>query len=316
MPHFSQDRSPLKVFTPLGENTLLATRLKGREKLGDGFEFTVSLIAAPGTRVDFSKLLGQNASVRVELPGGVVRHFHGEIWEFFQHDSDTAFDHYTMVLRPWLDRLRLIKRSRIFQNLSALDIWKQMLEPLAMPRVFAVHKPLPKRVCCTQFRETDWAFFMRLCSDTGNIHYWKHAENSHTLTITDDTTNTATSLGDIDYNTSVGGTGRATTIHSWCLGQKQAPQLLPAQTWATRTQHDDCVSARSQKKRTCTRPNWSVKISCPGGPMTIAVCMPPTFGRPKSGQWYWGSTRGAHSTRASARSVPPSDQNSPSTLMS
>ena len=223
MPHFSQDRSPLKVFTPLGENTLLATRLLGREKLGDGFKFTVSLIAAPATPVDFSRLLGQNASVRVELPGGVVRHFHGEIWEFVQHDSDTAFDHYTMVLRPWLDRLRLIKRSRIFQNLSALDIWKQMLEPLAMPRVFAVHKPLPKRVCCTQFRETDWAFFMRLCSDTGNIHYWKHAENSHTLTITDDTTNHALSLGDIDYNTSVGGTGRATTIHSWCLGQRRAP---------------------------------------------------------------------------------------------
>jgi len=221
MAHFSQDRSPLKVFTPLGENTLLATRLRGREKLGEGFEFTVSLIATLGTPVDFSQLLGQNASVKVELPGGAIRYFHGEIWEFGQYDSDTAFDHYTMVLRPWLDRLRLVKRSRIFQNLSTLDIWKEMLAPLAMPRVFAVLKPLAKRIYCTQFRETDWAFFLRLCSDTGNIHYWKHTENSHTLTVTDDTTNTATSLGEIDYNTTVGGTVQATTIHSWSLTQRR-----------------------------------------------------------------------------------------------
>ena len=72
MPQFSQENSPLKVFTPLPEGTLLATRLSGWERLGDSFEFTVSLLSAQGGSDSFSDLLGKNAAVSVTLPGGSV----------------------------------------------------------------------------------------------------------------------------------------------------------------------------------------------------------------------------------------------------
>jgi uncharacterized protein involved in type VI secretion and phage assembly len=52
---FSQANSPLQVFTPLPDNILLATRLVGREAMGDTFEFTVSLVAKLGTQIDFSQ---------------------------------------------------------------------------------------------------------------------------------------------------------------------------------------------------------------------------------------------------------------------
>ena len=58
MPDFSQQNSPLQVFTPLPENTLLATRLVGSEKLGGIFEFKVSLVAQRGTAIDFASLMG------------------------------------------------------------------------------------------------------------------------------------------------------------------------------------------------------------------------------------------------------------------
>ena len=90
MPDFSQQNSPLKVFTPLPENTLLATRLVGREAMGDTFEFTVNLVAALGTAIDFSQLVGQFAYAVVSLPGGASRTYHGMIWEFWQDDSDGA----------------------------------------------------------------------------------------------------------------------------------------------------------------------------------------------------------------------------------
>ena len=77
MTEFSQANSPLQVFTPLPDNTLLATRLVGREAMGDTFEFTVSLVAQLGTPIDFSQLIGQFAYAVVSLPGGASRSVSG-----------------------------------------------------------------------------------------------------------------------------------------------------------------------------------------------------------------------------------------------
>ncbi|MFZ4647882.1 MAG: hypothetical protein ACOYNP_19175, partial [Gemmataceae bacterium] len=63
MPAFSQANSPMQVFTPMGDDVLLGTSLKGTERLGDSFEFTVDLLAAAGTEIPFSSLMGTTASV-------------------------------------------------------------------------------------------------------------------------------------------------------------------------------------------------------------------------------------------------------------
>jgi type VI secretion system secreted protein VgrG len=223
VPDFSQQNSPLQVFTPLPENTLLATRLVGSEKLGGIFEFKVSLVAQRGTAIDFASLMGHYAGVTLHLPGGVTRHFHGVILAFAQEDGDEVFDHYTMTLKPRLARLGLTKRSRIFQDRSALEIWKFLLDQIGVSKLIEMLKPLPKRVCITQYRETDLDFFLRLCSDTGNIHYWRHSADNHVLTITDDTTQTASDLGTIYYDQREGGTAERTSIRSWRVEQSHCP---------------------------------------------------------------------------------------------
>src|SRR5581483_12216934 len=72
------------------------------------------------------------------------------------------------------------------------------------------------------------------------------------------------------------------TITSWPIrGQNEAPHRLPAETWATRTQQELVASdlpSRSQWNWTFTRPNLSVKTSCPFGPTTTADCVPATTG--------------------------------------
>src|SRR5580658_178866 len=60
-----------------------------------------------------------------------------------------------------------------------------------------------------------------------------------------------------------------------------APQLVPAQTCATRTQHELFSSfppSRSQWNCTLTRPYLSVQISSPDLPTTTAVWGPSTRG--------------------------------------
>ncbi len=223
MPDFSQQNSPLKVFTPLPENTLLATRLVGSEKLGGIFEFKVSLVAQRGTTIDFSKLMGQHAYVSLQLPGGVTRYFRGYILGFALEDGDEVFDHYTMTLKPNLARLSLTKRSRIFQNQSVAEVWQFLLDQVSLSKMIQLLKPLPKRVIITQYRETDFDFFLRLCSDTGNIHYWQHTADNLILTMTDDTSLNAPDLGTIPYDQREGGTVNRTSIRSWRMEQSHCP---------------------------------------------------------------------------------------------
>ena len=202
VPDFSQQNSPLKVFTPLPENTLLATRLVGSEKLGGIFEFKVSLVAQRGTTIDFSKLMGQHAYVSLQLPGGVTRYFHGVILAFAQEDGDEVFDHYTMTLKPNLARLSLTKRSRIFQNQSAAEVWQILLDQVGVSKMIQLLNPLPKRICITQYRET--------------------ADNL-ILTMTDDTSLNAPDLGISPYDQREGGTVNRTSIRSWRMEQSHCP---------------------------------------------------------------------------------------------
>ena len=221
MPSFSQANSPMQVFTPMGDDVLLGTSLKGSERLGDSFEFTVDLLAAAGTEIPFSKLMGATASVEVIQADATVRNYHGMVWQFTQYDADSVFDHYRMVLKPKLAMLGLTRRSRIFQGLSALDIIRQIVAPVGGAEIQMTGVP-PVRVYCTQYRETDLEFFLRLCSEEGIIHYWRHTRDEHTLVLTD-TTSDAPSLGSIDYDQTVGGSENATFIRAWALTQTMVP---------------------------------------------------------------------------------------------
>ena len=239
---FSQKNSPLQVFTPLDEDTLLPVRLAGWETLNDSFEFTLDLLAPRHTDIPFEKLLGQDAGARVTLTDGTVRRFNGIVWSFSQSDSDEVFDHYRMVLKPHLAKLALVKRSRIFQNQTALEILRKVLAPVGGAE-YEVHEKPDVRLYCTQYDETDLEFFLRLCSEEGISHHWRHGKRhdgvdddrvpalqekkhhhspTHTLVLTGNTS-LSQSTGEVEYRTAVGGSEQKPAIRSWRVEQKLAP---------------------------------------------------------------------------------------------
>ncbi|MCY2938243.1 MAG: type VI secretion system tip protein TssI/VgrG [Planctomycetota bacterium] len=239
---FSQENAPLRVFTPLPEHTVLATRLTGWERLGDSFEFTLDLVAERGVAVALDQLLGQEVRAEVRLVDDSLRHYHGIVWKASEIDTDDQFEHYEVVLKPRLARLGLVKRSRIFQNQTALDIIRQLLEPVGGAD-FEVHYPVPNRTYCTQYHETDLEFFLRLCGEEGISHYWHHGEprvqpqkrgaeqpppssdqavHDHRLVLTDNTT-LSHSVGRIEYDQTVGRSTQRPVIRSWRLDQAMAP---------------------------------------------------------------------------------------------
>jgi len=82
----SQKNRPIKVSTTLGEDVLLFHRMHGTERLGGLFEYELDLLSENAS-IDPDKLLGENVTVGISLPGGEWRYFNGYVAKFGQHDT-------------------------------------------------------------------------------------------------------------------------------------------------------------------------------------------------------------------------------------
>src|SRR5262249_35024309 len=104
MPNYTQANRLMSVNTPLGPDALVLTDFSGQEAISQLFAFNLVLLAENGAKVDFGKLLGQRASVRVGPIGGRPRFFHGIVSRFTQSGRDDTFTRYRALLVPelWL----------------------------------------------------------------------------------------------------------------------------------------------------------------------------------------------------------------------
>ena len=179
------DQRTLHVKTPLGPDVLLAAHMSGHEQLGAPFDYRVSVLS-PDPTIDLSALLGQPASVQVELPAGSVRHFHGYVTDF--HYTGWSGDHatYELTLRPWLWLLSLTSNCRIFQNLSVPEIVKQICREHGFSdfreSLSGSYQP---REYCVQYRESDFNYLSRLLEDEGIYYFVEHEEGKHTVVFAD-----------------------------------------------------------------------------------------------------------------------------------
>ena len=225
MADFSQSNSPLQITLPLPPDTLLATRLTGWEELGKGYCFTVEALAKKGTPIPFGLLLGQPGTVQAKVAGGVDRFFSGIIWSMRKERADNDFDYYTVVLRPELDRLGHTKCTRLFQDLSALDIIGKLLGPVGGSQNLITRLVLP-RAYCAQYRETDLEFFLRLCSEEGITFYWLHLPLVSKLVLTDNTKLTVPAIT-IPFDPLGGGTKNdGARFTAWGFSQELCPTTV------------------------------------------------------------------------------------------
>ena len=225
MADYSQDGSQLQLLIPLPPGSLLPTRLSGSEKLGGSYSFTIDAVAPRGTLIPYAALLGLPASARVLTPGGLDRFYSGIVWALGKTGADDTFDYYQLELRPSLERLALTRRTRVFQDMTALQIIDKVLEPVGGATNLLPTLSAP-RAYCVQYRETDLEFFLRLCSEEGLLHYWLHLPLMHTLMLTSNTMLTPPLLT-VPYDPSMGGTqDDGPRLHSWGFRQELAPSSV------------------------------------------------------------------------------------------
>jgi type VI secretion system secreted protein VgrG len=259
------DGFPITITTPpLSDPTkkLLFMSMVGQEELGRLFEYQVDVLG-PEQGVDPAKLLGQPATVAVDLANNKTRYFNGFICSIahlgpvdYEGEAEQYRDilgtygdvgRYRLTLRPWLWFLTRVSDCRVYQGDTV---------PAILDKVFADDKfaklqfkdvkkalsrsqpPYAPLEYCVQYRESYFNFISRLMEQEGIYYYFKHDEGKHTLVITDSSSGHDAYPGAeaISYGAWVGqGMSKGENLASWST----AAQIQPGAVSLTDYDYED-----------------------------------------------------------------------------
>jgi len=183
MPRYSQANRQMAVTTPLGEDVLLLTGLKGHEAISQLFHFQIDLLAERESEVPFDKLIGQNVTVELRLASGEKRHINGIIKRLTQGGQDDLFVRFRAELVPALWLLTKKIQSRIFQHLSVPDILHEVF--VGMGVSYKLNGAYHPRDYCVQYSESDFDFASRIMEEEGIYYFFQHGADSHQMIVTD-----------------------------------------------------------------------------------------------------------------------------------
>ncbi len=156
----SQDNSPGKLTTALGDTKLVLSRFNGNEALSELFEFRIEALSEE-QNVDFQSALGKNCTIKVIAVDKKERYFSGLLiearWTGMRNGG--LFAH-QLVVRPWLWLLSLTSDCKIFSQKSARDIIKQVFSDRGFTRFSrrAGNPPILDDRILRQYRETGFRF--------------------------------------------------------------------------------------------------------------------------------------------------------------
>ena len=155
---------------------LVFSRLVMEEELGRPYRCEIDLLSQD-TSVSFDDLLGQNMTVRLEIPDGETRLFNGFVTRFAMVGTQNDAIHYRAELRPWLWFLTHTADCRIFQEMSASEIILQVFRDQGFTdfddRLSETYRT---REYCVQYRESDFDFVSRLMEEEGISYYFLHEQ--------------------------------------------------------------------------------------------------------------------------------------------
>jgi len=196
---FTQDTRLIRLTTPLGQD-LLAECVRGEEAISRGFSFRVDALSTDA-HLPLKSLLGQPALLQLlTATSGQPRSFHGHVTAAEISGANGGFARYVLTIEPWTRFLSLGRDSRIFQDMTVIEILDSVFKTwagrgrLAPDWRFALadSRVYPKRSLTTQYQESDLAFAERLMHEEGLFHFFEHSGDprspslgAHTLVIAD-----------------------------------------------------------------------------------------------------------------------------------
>ncbi|WP_175685710.1 type VI secretion system tip protein VgrG [Burkholderia anthina] len=176
-----------RVFTldsPHGDDLKFHT-LDGSDELGRLFEFRIEALAESHS-LSLKDMLGKPVTVHIEQQNQSTRYLNGIVARAtLAGRRAERYYGYELVLRPWLWLATRRSDCRIFQNKTVPEIVQDVLSIYGFPIENHLAETYVPREYCVQYNETDAAFVSRLMEFEGIYYWFKHAEDTHTLMLSD-----------------------------------------------------------------------------------------------------------------------------------
>ncbi|MFS2025012.1 type VI secretion system tip protein TssI/VgrG [Massilia sp. CT11-137] len=155
----------------------LAERVRGREAVNDLYRFDVEALST-STDLDLAGFIGEELTVGLLQPDGRRRAWHGICTAAEWLGADGGVARYRLRLEPALALLRLRRDNYIFQDKNVRDIVTELFADYPQLRFdFDITQGLPPRPICTQYRESDYDFFVRLMASEGLSWRFEHDQD-------------------------------------------------------------------------------------------------------------------------------------------
>ncbi|SFP40832.1 type VI secretion system secreted protein VgrG [Variovorax sp. OK605] len=178
-----------------GAPALAPVRLSGHEGLNHLFEYelllktpdALNLDASGAADFDLDAFVGREIGCEIALDDGASgpRQINALITDAALWGEEGRHVQYKLTLRPWLHLATLSTDCRIFQNQTVVQTLDALLADYAFPVDKRLAETYPVRDYQTQFNESDFAFFSRLCQEWGISYHFEHSRGKHRLVLCD-----------------------------------------------------------------------------------------------------------------------------------
>jgi type VI secretion system secreted protein VgrG len=157
-------------------DSLVVERFHGSEGINQLFQFEVDCLSV-STNVVLTQFIGEEITLRLLLPDGGKRAWHGYCTSAAWLGADGGLARYRLTLSPFLAFLALRRDAYIFQDKDALGILEELFKDYPQAHVrYEVTQKLPQRAICTQYQESDLQFLTRLLADEGLSYRFEHEQ--------------------------------------------------------------------------------------------------------------------------------------------
>jgi uncharacterized protein involved in type VI secretion and phage assembly len=157
----------------------MVERFAFADRLNQGFVVEVHALALDAQQ-PVQKLIGQSVRLETRLSDGSTHTRSAMVSRVQRLRSDGGLTRFRILLEPWTFRLRLSKRSRVWQNKSVIEIIDDVLtayQPNASWRWGEDEEIIQDHIAkapnagvyayCVQYRESDFEFMQRLLAEAG-----------------------------------------------------------------------------------------------------------------------------------------------------
>ena len=182
---------PLRITGSYGydEDEMVIRRAIVTEKLGELTDIQVEILS-PDKSIALDKLLGKIMTIHMAAAEGAVRKFTGTIVRVERLALRDGYVQLLAELRPWFWMLDQTTDSRIFQNMTTVQIIEQIFNEYAFSDFKkSLSATYEQREYCVQYRESDFDFISRLMQEEGIYYYFdyeKAEDKLETLVLCDD----------------------------------------------------------------------------------------------------------------------------------